>query len=828
VRASSPRLGAALAALAMLAMLGCEATAQSTSEPEPADEQTAAPAATPAPAAAPAPAPAPVVQSPRFAMQTLGTEKAPRIAGDWVVCTRDAVNNPSPGTVVARDLATGKEYEIGPGFLPDVDVYAPGEGGGAGVPAPGAEGAASVVRVAFLRLHEDGRLSLQDAIFTGAGWEVAELVPDLGCADRPRVCGNWTAWTATDDQGRLRVHLHDGREVTRPSGESAHAFRPELARSADGGFALVWDEYRGATPTALDYEVCGSFRPPGGTWSAPASLSAAPLSLDASPAVAPAADGGWWLAWESDRGALFSHVVVAHRAADGALALAREFPASETGSTGIVDLAYGLSTTKPVLAVDGDGRPWLIVENKVLGQAALTFDKRLFASVYGDAGWSEPVLLPGEMWGEKSADAVAAGGDALRVVYQSNTSATKSLDVALLELHGGGPARGPAPLAAAGAPAPALPHPAIELPQRRDLDVDEVPYRLAFADLHSHCGQSPDGMGERDHALFWARDMVRIDVWASTDHDEAQHEPFLDWEYELARRFVDLFDSADFTTFMGFEWSNHEHESQGEIIGHRATFASRKCYRYTDPAFDELSEYYAAMRAEDAIGVPHHLGKFGGSSFLEFDPVVQPVTEVTSGHGQFEDLLVSKLVGNGVRFGVTAAGDDHLATPGTKGLAGVYYDTRLPSRREAIKQALRARRCFGVARHGLYADFRIEGRPMGAELEHAGELLLTVRVSELPDETHGRGPLQPVHVTVCADGDHEHPVWSRVVPPGEALDEIAVLPGRDADAFYMLRVSRGARSTDPKDTLLWSSPIWVAAGSGAGLSPEGTAGSTTR
>jgi hypothetical protein len=117
---------------------------------------------------------------------------------------------------------------------------------------------------------------------------------------------------------------------------------------------------------------------------------------------------------------------------------------------------------------------------------------------------------------------------------------------------------------------------------------------------------------------------------------------------------------------------------------------------------------------------------------------------------------------------------------------------------------------------------------MGAELEHAGELLLTVRVSDLPDETHGRGPLQPVHVTVCADGDHEHPVWSRVVPPGEALDEIAVLSGRDADTFYMLRVSRGARSTDPKDTLLWSSPIWVAAGSGAGLSPEGTSGSTTR
>lgn len=803
-------------ATALAALAGALA-AQSEAAPRPM--QTAGPAS------------APVVQSPRFAMQTAGTEKAPRIAGDWVVCTRDATNAPSPGTVAARNLATATEYEIGPGFLPDVDVYAPGEGGGAGVPPPGApEGGAPVVRVAFLRLHEDGRLSLQDAVFTGEGWSVAELIPDLGCADRPRVCGNYTAWTATDDQGRLRVHLHDGAAVTRPSTEGVHAFRPELARSAGGGFALVWDEYRGATATALDYEVCGSFRPAGGTWSAPASLSAAPQSLDAAPSVAPAADGGWWLAWESDRGALVSRVVVAHRAADGTLALTRPYPAAtESAQRGIVDLAYGMPTMKPVIAVDGDGRPWLLVENKVLGKAALAFDKRVFATAYGDAGWSEAVLLPGETWGEKSADAVAAGPGTLRVVYQSNTSATQSLDVALLELRGGGPAGALALLPPAGEPAPAIPHPSLLLPKERALTVDDVPYRLAFADLHSHCGQSPDGLGERDHALFWARDMVRLDAWASTDHDEAQHEPFLDWEYELARRFVDLFDSPDFTTYMGFEWSNHEHKCQGEIIGHRATFSSRKCYRYTDPAYDELSEYYAAMRGEDAIGVPHHLGKFGGSTFLEFDPVVQPVTDVTSGHGQYEDVLISKLVGNGVRFGVTAAGDDHLATPGGKGLAGVYYDPRLPSRREAIKQALRDRRCFAVAKHGMYADLRLEGRPMGAELKHSGELVLGVRLAEIPDETRGRGEAQPVHVTLDANGDYEHPVWSAVVPPGGALDEIAVLPGRGETTFYMLRVSRGATGLLPADTMLWSSPIWVEAeGASGALSPARTAEPTTR
>jgi len=785
-----------------------------------------------APATAPLPNEGP--EAPRFLTQSAAVDKAPRTAGDWVVFTRDEDPDRSPGTVIALDLAGSREYELGAGFLPDVDVYPAAAGGGEGVPPPGAAGAL-VARVAWLRLHPDGRLSLESAIFDGEAWVSAELVATLGCADRPRVCGNYTAWTDSDAAGALRVQLHDGRQLSQPSAAGAPAFRPDLARSESGGFALVWDEYRGATG-ALNYEVCGRFREPGEDWSETVELSAAPESLDFVPSVAPAADGGWWIAWESDRGALLPRVVVAHRARDGSLAMTRGFPASsDPGLLGVVGPPRGGPAMRPVLQTDAGGRLWLVFENKVLGSFASVFDKRLMACAYDGGAWSEPALLPGGPLGEKSADATLAGGR-VRVVYQDNASPARSLDVALAELGGGEPAAAPVLEPRAGPTAPALPHPRLRLPAERALDVDGVGYRLVFADLHSHTGQSPDGLGERDHALFWARDIMHLDAWASTDHDVAQHEPLLDWEYELARRFVDHFDAPGFTTFMGFEWSNHEKSFEGEVIGHRATFSSRRCYRYTDPAFDELSEYYAAMEQEDAIGVPHHLGKFGGATFKLFDARVQPVTEVSSGHGVFEDLLLSKLLGDRVRFGVTCAGDDHLSMPGYKGLAGIFIDPRLPSRREAIKQALRERRCFGAVRHGLYADLRLDGRPMGAALTHAGDLLARVAVSEVwvgnvgpapppsdeeepgadgpAPESPGAAPPRevaqpPVHVTIAVDGDYAHPVYSRTLQPGDRLDDLAVLPGRPDDAFYMLRVTSGAQGVAPKDTVLWSSPIWV-------------------
>jgi hypothetical protein len=250
--------------------------------------------------------------------------------------------------------------------------------------------------------------------------------------------------------------------------------------------------------------------------------------------------------------------------------------------------------------------------------------------------------------------------------------------------------------------------------------------------------------------------------------------------------------------------------------------------------------------------VPHHLSKFGGTTFLQYDAFTQPVTEVSSVHGVFEDTLIEKLVGNQVRFGVTSAGDDHTASPGVGGIAGVFVDATAPARRAAFKQALRERRSCGLRRHGMSADVRLNERPMGAEFAHAGDLLLRCRVSEFStlQVTHGQGAAesapgdgsgvpadceqdgahhvvaasagapdneeQPVLVSISRDGAYGQPVYQRVLPPGGSMDELLVLPGCADDAFYMLRVTRGGNTLAPNETLLWSSPIWVDAEPAAG------------
>ena len=262
------------------------------------------------------------------------------------------------------------------------------------------------------------------------------------------------------------------------------------------------------------------------------------------------------------------------------------------------------------------------------------------------------------------------------------------------------------------------------------------------------------------------------------------------------------FDTSEFVAFMGFEWTNQLPYPGGEIIGHRATFDSSVMVRHTDPQSNSLVEYYATMLVENAIGVPHHLGKptTGGATFLLYDPVVQPIVEVASIHGIYEDKLIEKLVVNHARVGVTAAGDDHAARPGLTGLAGIWV-AEGPLDHDAIKDALRARRTFAVKPDGAWFDFRIEGARLGSVIEHAGDLLFEYAFDEVP----GIGTMT---VSLTRDGDYLTPAYQASVMGGQPASDATVIPGCAAPAFYMLRVTTGG-GTGPLQTVLWSTPIWV-------------------
>ncbi|MHC5211036.1 MAG: CehA/McbA family metallohydrolase domain-containing protein [Planctomycetota bacterium] len=723
--------------------------------------------------------------------QTTGTEKAPRSDGDWVVWTVDPVETGSLGTVMARDLALGQTHTVGPGFRPDVTVTATGAGGCA----------APQVRVAFLR-WDGGAADLQlvSACFDGSAWTETLLATDLAWAEHVRVEGDHTAWSGSTSGEPVRVWVHDGA-VTEPRSTTGQAFRPEFARLANGTLVLVWDAYLGP----FDYEVYGSFLRPGHPWSPPVDLSDAPQSVDIEPTIAAAPDGTMWLAWQTDRGGQGLRTFVVNRSLAGVERLSQPFPASaDPAEWGLLDLSAGLGDYEPHLHVDGQGRPWLFVESKPNGTGVgpANFDRSIAWTRYEADAWTAPALLPGEPRGERFVSTVD-GPDVVRAVYQVNRQATRSPDIVRATLDAGGAAAAPVLAPSLSPPAPAGEYAAPVLPEQRVVLVEGVPHRLAFADFHSHSDRSPDGLGQLDHALFYARDVARLDAWASTDHDKTENESLMDWEYELGRRFLALYETPEFVTYVGFEWTNDSKKFQDEVIGHRATFDTQGCYRFSDPQWDSLSEFYAALNADGGIGVPHHLSQFGGTTFLQIDTSAQPISEVASLHGIFEDTLIEKLLGNGVRLGITAAGDNHSATPGYQGLAAILWEPGVEPKREALKTALRERRSFAVRNHGFWLEAHLNDRALGAEFAHAGDLVLRYSLDEVAIN-------QPMTVSLTRDGDYDNPVYVRGIPPNRRIEEVAVIPGVPTDAFYMLRLGR-LDSTLPVDALGWVTPFWVTA-----------------
>ncbi len=120
------------------------------------------------------------------------------------------------------------------------------------------------------------------------------------------------------------------------------------------------------------------------------------------------------------------------------------------------------------------------------------------------------------------------------------------------------------------------------------------------------------------------------------------------------------------------------------------------------------------------------------------DPELEPVTEIVSVHGSSEALdspvpiygpvpgnFVRDVLDRGYRLGLIGSGDSHDGHPGlahlasaSGGLAGILADE---VSREAVLEALRARRVYATNGPRIFLAAELAGRPMGA-LFAAGEL----------------------------------------------------------------------------------------------------------
>lgn len=286
--------------------------------------------------------------------------------------------------------------------------------------------------------------------------------------------------------------------------------------------------------------------------------------------------------------------------------------------------------------------------------------------------------------------------------------------------------------------------------------------KLYWGDLHNHSsvGLFHYSKGSLERTIEIAQS--HLDFFAFTGHShwhdmpEMPNDGHLRWEegfdhhtemwpkvQEAIRR---VHRDGEFVAFPGYEW-------------HSAEFGDRSVLFPEDNSellhaqhIDELSEF---AREKGAMLIPHHIGyKSGlpgrGANWESIDESVSPLVEIFSEHGGAERdrgpwpyirhtngprttrNTWQWALAMGKRLGCMCSTDDHFGYPGAygEGLTGVYADAQT---REAIWEALWARRTVGVTGDRIELAFTLNGAPMGSELDATSERHIEVEVSGWDD-----------------------------------------------------------------------------------------------
>jgi hypothetical protein len=254
---------------------------------------------------------------------------------------------------------------------------------------------------------------------------------------------------------------------------------------------------------------------------------------------------------------------------------------------------------------------------------------------------------------------------------------------------------------------------------------------ILWGDLQIHTGLS-DGTGTPEDAYIYARDVAALDVAVVTDHDHWGMR-FLDADPVQWERIKSAAEAAyvpgEFVTAVGYEWTNWIH-------GHRHVVFfgdGAALYSALDDRYDTPDELWAALEGRDAITIAHHSA--GGPVAVNWayppDPILEPITEIASVHGQSEapstpGVIYDSVPGNfiidqldkGYRLGFIGSTDGHDGHPGlahlaarTGGLAAILAEDHT---RASVLKAIRSRRVYATNGVRIILRFELGDHAMGA------------------------------------------------------------------------------------------------------------------
>ncbi|MDQ6638747.1 MAG: hypothetical protein M3Z15_03660 [Pseudomonadota bacterium] len=309
-------------------------------------------------------------------------------------------------------------------------------------------------------------------------------------------------------------------------------------------------------------------------------------------------------------------------------------------------------------------------------------------------------------------------------------------------------------------------------------------YRTVFGDIHNHNAHGY-GVGSIERSLDIAR--THLDFFAFTGHSSWHDMPAMEggrerhWTNGFARLkatwprvqqvIADGNRDGEFCAFLGFEWHSSQWGDQCVVF----PGDHRPLCKAGDP--HQLRRF---CRAEAALMIPHHLAYPAGRrgvNWEAFDEECTPVVEIYSEHGNAEDdrgpfPYFSHSMGGrqtshtaaaglaaGLRFGFVGSSDDHAGFPGAygEGLMAALVDDLT---RDAIFQAIRARRTYALTGDRIELDLRVEGAPMGATIEAGREV-------EVEFAVDGRDELDVVEVV--HDGRIVHRAFAADDSAGDAV-----------------------------------------------------------
>ena len=259
-------------------------------------------------------------------------------------------------------------------------------------------------------------------------------------------------------------------------------------------------------------------------------------------------------------------------------------------------------------------------------------------------------------------------------------------------------------------------------------------YKKLWSDLHDNIHHNQ--MDELEKWCEHARQV--LDFWpiayypmymrrnaAGAPLEDSYPEADIQKDWERIRAITKKYNAEGWPMFMGYEW-----QGNGSDGDHNVFFLDNDQPMLHPMLYTELRDAY---RGVEAIAIPHHVAyQLGsrGKNWATHDEQFSPFAEIFSSHGCSEndtgpmdmerhlhmgprtgETCYERGLERGLKVGCIASGDNHnvpaVCDHGTMCVLAADHT------KEAIWEALRARRVYGVSRTRMDIDFTINGVPMG-------------------------------------------------------------------------------------------------------------------